>query len=348
MVARKLVSTMVQHSTHNQALYRLRLRASSFFSTIEPILERYHIPPDFKYLPLVESALRSTAVSPKGAAGYWQFMPQTARELGLTVRPGRDDRQNLLKSTDAACRYLRDLHNQLGSWTLAAAAYNIGINRLLYHIRRQQEADYYYLKLNPETARYLYRIVAFKELFTNYRSYDEIISPAAMATLSIPLPGGELENEYEVLIPEILVESVEAAAGDGAVEVKNLPTTTRQKLTDIQSEEISTMVRTGVKATLVEASGLEAGQVWVFKLSRGTDVRGAALDEGDLLYAVIENIDARRNKLFLRVEKAYSVQRRNVLPAFLSAIDASTGQSGIPLPDLEEVRAGWVLTLKPL
>ncbi|WP_266364257.1 lytic transglycosylase domain-containing protein [Tellurirhabdus rosea] len=347
-VARRLVSTLTEHATYNRSLYRLRLRASVFFREIEPILNRYQIPSDFKYLPLVESALRSGAVSPKGAVGYWQLMPATARELGLSVRTGHDERRNLIKSTDAACRYLRHLYGRLGSWTLVAAAYNAGIGNLLRNIHRQQEVDYYYLKLNPETGRYLYRIVAFKELFTNYRNYEGIIPALALATLSTPLPGNEFENTDDVLIPEQYLEVVEQSAEPGVIEVKNLPQATRQEWAEVHNEAVADIMRNGVKARLVESAGLQPGQMWVFSLTRSTTVGGLTLDEGDLLYAMVETVDVSRNKLFFRVEKAYSRRDKLVVPALLSAVNAATGQTGIPLPDLDEVRAGWTVTLKPL
>ena len=88
-VARRLVSALAHNTAQNQAIYRMRQRAAVFFPIIEPILLKHNIPLDFKYLPLVESALTGMAVSPKGAVGYWQFMPATARELGLIIEPGR-------------------------------------------------------------------------------------------------------------------------------------------------------------------------------------------------------------------------------------------------------------------
>ena len=170
--------------------------------------------------PLVESALQGLAISPKGAAGYWQFMPATARELGLSVGHGIDERQHLIKSTNAACRYLRYLYNRLGSWTLAAAAYNNGIGALLSNIRRQQQRDYYYLRLNAETGKYLYRILAFKELFANYRSYKSLISDQMMASLNEPLSDLSADDTDEVLIPEGILneatrEAINAPIKDG-------------------------------------------------------------------------------------------------------------------------------------
>jgi len=347
-VARRLVTTLVRHAEESRVLYRLRYRASTFFPAIEPILHQYGIPADFKYLPLVESSLRSRAVSPRGAAGYWQLMPATARELGLSVRPGRDERTDLRKSTDAACRYLRYLHNQLGSWTLVAAAYNIGIGNLLRHIRRQDESDYYALRLNTETGYYLYRIIAFKELFTNSRSYGDLISPRAMLALNDPLPG-EVESDpvEEPLLADAVADEIIRTTGTGTLSVRNLPKSTQEKLAEVHNEQLASLLRGGVQAQLVQSAGLERGQTWVFRLLR--DTGGAlALKEGDLLYAVVEATDLRQNKFYLRVERAYSVDEKTLRPALLMAIDVSTGRSGIPIPDLNALEAGWVLTWKSL
>ncbi|QEC52305.1 transglycosylase-like protein with SLT domain [Anseongella ginsenosidimutans] len=142
-------------------------------SVIDRILEKHKIPEDFRYLPVIESRL-SRATSHKGAGGYWQFMPATARALGLVVNDEVDERNDLVKSTIAACKYLKTLYRELGSWTLAAAAYNIGQGKLQKELRRQDTGSYYFLDLNAETERYLYRLVAMKELLNNPSRYREV------------------------------------------------------------------------------------------------------------------------------------------------------------------------------
>ncbi|RRB01264.1 lytic transglycosylase domain-containing protein [Larkinella rosea] len=348
-VARRLVKLLAAHATPNRSLSRLRIRAAGFFPAIEPILESYQIPPDFKFLPLVESALQSRAVSPKGAVGYWQLMPATARELGLVIQAGNDERRDLQKSTDAACRYLRYLHNQLGSWTLVAAAYNMGIGNLLKNIRRQRESDYYYLDLNPETNHYLYRIVAFKELLTNYRAYDNLISAEAIAYLSNPLPGEEGDDPESALVS---VEDLDAVigheGGNTRLTLPNLAAAARQKLDELHLASLSALIHSGLRAKLVEAGSVQPGQVWVFNLTSGRDVGNLRFDEGDLLYAVIESVDSRNGKMYLRAQKIWSLQSRTLVPLAMTAVDVSTGQSGIPLPDLDALKAGWILTWKAL
>ncbi len=345
-VARRLVRALVSNTNENRALYLIRRRAAVFFPIIEPILIRHHIPLDFKYLPLVESALKGMAVSPKGAVGYWQFMPATARELGLSIKPGNDERKNLIKSTNAACRYLRWLHTRLGSWTLAAAAYNNGIGALLSNIRRQQQHDYYYLRLNAETGKYLYRILAFKELFSNSGAYQHLIPERMMAYLSEPLSPDAEPDEGEVLLPEVVLdEATQVAVSTTAGEVLH-PTPDRPE--DIPLPNAADVFREGIKARLTEAGDVQRGKIWVFHLTRNGMADGKAVDEGDILYAVVEDIDAKTGKVYLRADKLYSTSEKYTYNLSLSAIDASTGRIGIKLPDVKQVKEGWILTWKTL
>lgn len=346
VVARRLVSALASRSVQSRSFYRIRQRAAAFFPIIEPILQRYHIPLDFKYLPLVESALQGSAVSSKGAVGYWQFMPATARELGLITRPGYDERQNLIKSTHAACRYLNYLHNRLGSWTLAAAAYNNGIGALLVNIRRQQQRNYYYLRLNAETGKYLYRILAFKELFSNYQYYQNIIPNRMLASLSEPLTPESEQESNEVLLPETTVADATRSAVETPVQDDELAS--RGQPTDIPLPNAADVFQGGIKTKLTESAGGERGQVWIFHLTRSGMADGKEVDEGDILYAVVEDVDLKNNKLYLRADKLYSASEKHTYNLTLAAVDASTGRIGISLTDIDQVKAGWIVTWKAL
>ncbi len=145
-------------------------RANKFFPIIEPLLEKYGLPDDFKYLCVAESALINIPSS-KGAAGYWHFMPATGREYGLEVNKNVDERYNLEKSTRVAAEYLKRAKRKLGSWTLAAAAYNAGNGRISQRLKQQQVDSYYDLLLNSETGRYVFRILALKEVLSNPKKY---------------------------------------------------------------------------------------------------------------------------------------------------------------------------------
>lgn len=145
-------------------------RAKKYFPIIEPILKKHNIPDDFKYLAVIESGL-TNAVSPAGARGVWQIMPATARENGLEVNDNVDERYNIEKSTEVACKYLLKSKEKLGSWTLAAAAYNAGDAGVSRRLEEQNVSDYYDLLLGEETGRYLFRIVALKEILNHPATY---------------------------------------------------------------------------------------------------------------------------------------------------------------------------------
>lgn len=164
---------------HASDLSNLRQRADAFFPIIEPILEKYDIPDDFRYIPLAESALQPKAVSRAGAAGYWQLMPGTARSLGLKVSGRIDERFNIHKATEAACRYLRSLYTQLGSWSLVAAAYNAGPGFLKNQLKRHAHRDYYRMNLPRETRYYLYRVLLYKEVLSRPDDYSSFLLPAS-------------------------------------------------------------------------------------------------------------------------------------------------------------------------
>lgn len=145
-------------------------RASKYFPIIEPILEKNGVPEDFKYLAVIESGL-TNAVSPAGARGVWQIMKATGRENGLEINTNVDERYHLEMATEVACKYLKKAKEQLGSWTLAAAAYNAGNAGISKRLREQGVTEYYDLLLGEETGRYLFRIVALKEILNHPKTY---------------------------------------------------------------------------------------------------------------------------------------------------------------------------------
>lgn len=149
-------------------------RANRMFPVMEPILKKYGIPDDFKYLAVIESKLEN-AVSPAGARGVWQFMPATAKEYGMEVNDIIDERYHLEKATEAACKYLLDAKKRFGSWTMAAASYNGGMAGMARQMERQKGTDYYDLLFVEETSRYVFRILALKEIMQNPQKYGYTI-----------------------------------------------------------------------------------------------------------------------------------------------------------------------------
>jgi len=146
-------------------------RAKKYFPIIEPILKKNGIPDDFKYLAVIESGLIQTAKSPAGASGMWQIMAATGRENGLEVNSNVDERYNIEKATEVACDYLKKAKANLGSWTKAAAAYNAGNAGVSRRLKEQDVTGYYDLLLGEETGRYVFRIVALKEILSNPDKY---------------------------------------------------------------------------------------------------------------------------------------------------------------------------------
>jgi hypothetical protein len=145
-------------------------RAKKYFPIIEPILKGYGVPDDFKYLAVIESGL-TNAVSPAGARGVWQIMKVTGKENGLEINTNVDERYHLEKATEVACKYLLRAKNRLGTWTLAAAAYNAGNAGVARRLKEQGVSNYYDLLLGEETGRYVFRIVALKEILSHPDRY---------------------------------------------------------------------------------------------------------------------------------------------------------------------------------
>lgn len=150
---------------HSNTIMALKL-ANRYFGDIEKILAENGVPSDFKYLPLIESNFRND-VSPAGAVGFWQFVPATGKSYHLEINSEVDERYNIEKSTAAACAYLKKSKEQLGTWTLAAASYNLGLPGMNNRVRDQKTNNFYEMYFNPETSRYIFRMLAMKIIFSN-------------------------------------------------------------------------------------------------------------------------------------------------------------------------------------
>jgi hypothetical protein len=150
-------------------------RSHKYFPLIEKILKDNNVPDDFKYLAVAESGLQNIT-SPAGAKGFWQIMKKTGKELGLEINDEVDERYNLEKATEAACKYLKKAKEKYGSWTLAAASYNAGMNKISSALKQQKVNNYYDLLLNDETARYIPRIIAIKHILSNPKDYGFVFS----------------------------------------------------------------------------------------------------------------------------------------------------------------------------
>ncbi len=184
----------------------LMKRANKYFPIIEPILAKNGIPDDFKYLAVAESGL-TNVVSPAGATGFWQIMRETGREYGLEINSNVDERYHLEKSTQVACDYLNKWKQRYGSWTLTAAAYNAGPGGINKYMKIQKVDNYYDLLLGQETGRYVFRIMAIKEILSNPEKYgfhldkEDMYNAAPSFTVEIDEPVAsfaDFAKEYEI------------------------------------------------------------------------------------------------------------------------------------------------------
>lgn len=160
---------------HSNTLLMFK-RSHRWFPVIEPILAANGVPDDFKYLAVIESGL-TNAVSPAGATGFWQFLKTTGQSYGLEINDEVDERYHVVKSTEAACKYLNDAYAKFGDWALVAASYNMGMGGVNKQLNRQKVSRYWDLLLNEETSRYVYRILAIKEILNNGSDYGFVVRP---------------------------------------------------------------------------------------------------------------------------------------------------------------------------
>jgi membrane-bound lytic murein transglycosylase D len=168
---REVIITAYRHSSTIMIIKR----APRYFPVIEKILKEYNIPDDFKYLAVAESDL-SNLVSPAGATGFWQIMAETGKEEGMEINTEVDERYNIERSTRFACVYFLKSYAKYGNWTLAAASYNGGRNGIDDQIEIQHEKNYYDLLLTEETARYIFRVAAYKLIISDPMAYGFDIS----------------------------------------------------------------------------------------------------------------------------------------------------------------------------
>ena len=167
-------------------------RSNKYFPTIERILKEEGVPDDFKYLAVIESGLENVN-SPVGAKGFWQIMKTTGREMGLEVNSNVDERYHIENATRVACTYLKKAKKKLGSWTLAAASYNRGISGINRLLEKQQAETYYDLLLNSETRRYVFRILAMKEILSKPAHYGFVFEAQDLYT-EIPVYTVEVDT----------------------------------------------------------------------------------------------------------------------------------------------------------
>ena len=191
-------------------------RSSRYLTIIEKMLKEHDMPEDLKYVAIIESALRPHAGSHKGAVGFWQFTEATGLNYGLVINSEKDQRRNIFYSTQAAIAYFKELYDLLGSWTLSAAAYNMGEQGLLSEILAQKTENYYHLYLPLETQRYVFRIIAAKMILSEPGTYGFRYT---QEDLYPPLQFDQLKLDC---FQETPISLIAQAANTGFKEIKDL------------------------------------------------------------------------------------------------------------------------------
>ena len=171
---RELMAFTYMHAT---TLITIK-RANRYFPVVDPILKANGIPEDFKYLMTIESSLNIRALSASNAAGFWQLLPETAQQFGLEVNDNVDERYNIEKATVAACDYFKQAYRKYGDWVTVAASYNAGQGRISTELEKQMESHAFDLWLNEETSRYIFRLLAIKEVFESPIRFGFVLKAA--------------------------------------------------------------------------------------------------------------------------------------------------------------------------
>lgn len=179
--------------THGNTMLMIK-RANKYFPILAPILKKNGIPEDLLYLACVESVLNIRAYSPAKAAGLWQFIASTGKQYGLEINDYVDERYNIEKATEAACRYLKKAYNEYGNWESVASSYNGGRARITKELASQQVTSSYDLYLVDETTRYMFRILATKIIMENPQKYGfrlqshQLYQPIEYDTVTVNTP----------------------------------------------------------------------------------------------------------------------------------------------------------------
>jgi membrane-bound lytic murein transglycosylase D len=360
----RILNRQAAQPSHLTALKR---RASVVFPLIDPIIARYGIPKDFRFLPLLESAAINSAVSRRGAAGFWQIMPETGRLLGLRVGKGLDERYDLMKATHAACKYIKQLYTQLGSWMLVAAAYNAGPTYVQNMRRRFPDQHPMAMPYRAtETQVYVYQAMAIKELLTHPADYRQYFSERTVAELSDekstmsaqdrqaimasyqtersettdnPL----VENQLSASLADVLTEEIMLITDVDLdeEEVAGAPTV-------VVSTEVNTPVAPRIMTRRLGEETLTEGQLVLFEVVQPSEINGQRVSVGDLLYANVDMIEPTSGRVFLHTERLVTAQSQTTVSLRLVAVE-KTKQPGVKLPASYEVAAnGWRLAWEQL
>ncbi len=366
------VSQRWQRTLNRQAnlaaqLALLKRRSSVVFPIIEPILEKYGLPQDFKYLPLIESGVSARAISPKGAAGFWQIMPGTARLLGLSIGRRHDERFDLRKSTDAAARYIKSLYDEVGSWMLAALAYNAGPGYIKGVRNRNPHQHALALPLKGETKAYLYQTLALKELLTRPQAYRDYLSVSALALLSEGTISvseserlailGSFDGEdadsaatFALTMPTdelvLLTEDDDEPEAGGVAEADSMQTISLAGETAIVPGDVLYPTSDRIHTRCLTKGQLVEGQTYTFVITQAGRFNGQNLQAGDLFYAHVDRLVPELDRVFLRADRIVLNQTQQTIALDWRAADLPQ-QPGTSLPAYGQISDNWQLTWEP-
>jgi membrane-bound lytic murein transglycosylase D len=338
---------------------RLKQRGAVVFPVIEPMLERYAIPKDFKYIPLIESVLHPYPSFYGDAAGFWQLTPQQGKRLGLMVAGrGKDQRYDLRKSTVAVCEYLWQLHRELGSWVLVAAAYHNGPQGIRQVRDEQKYPSPFSVAYHPETRSALYQAIVLKELFTHPTAYANRVDDTARQAINARQPD-LTASEQQVIMASLTTqpeptqpEPTPEPAQKADIVVLTEEATAPAKTAKLRQTPTPEMVATIAPTLLVESRGvtgntLAEGQLVLFEVVRSQTINGLAVSVGDLIYAHIETVDAATGRVFLRADRLLLAQTQATIKLNMVAVEKSK-QPGVPIPARNQIGAGWRLSWESL
>ena len=311
-VANKLMAT-IRKQVPVATLATLRRKAKIYFPYISARLKAYGLPDDLKYIPIVECGFRNL-VSGAGARGFWQIMPDVAKNMGMVVTPTYDERDYPVKATEVACKLMRDNYKNcrslLGveSWVLATAAYNFGIGNIRNAVRKQGQSNYFKMQLNDETAAYVYKLIAVKELFERPERYMRGFNT------NIFSEGSGDENEDVNTLAQGPAKSEESLPELGAIEVvKEEAPAIQTKIVYVAAQlvvEDGKKFRDGGMVKVLLKSDLQLPTAYTGKgmtlLGKGWIIDGRVLV--DLGYDEVEVLDTRRTKGITREEADHNGQ----------------------------------------
>jgi membrane-bound lytic murein transglycosylase D len=370
-VTQRWLRTLSRQAAQGSHLTTLKRRASVVFPIIEPILAKHGLPKDFKFLPLLESAVVARAISPKGAGGFWQIMPGTARLLGLLVGGRRDERFELRKSTEAACRYIKSLYKALGSWMLTAAAYNAGPNYVQKILNRNPGKHPLDLPFKGETKAYVYQTMALKELLTRPQAYRDYLTASTLTVLSEGTPSvseaerlailSSFENE-DMATDSMLVLGSSSTSND---EMLLLTEADDEPDSDITPDADSTLTISMETETAIvpgdalyptsdrletrclTTGPLTEGQLCTFIVTKIGRLNGQPVLAGDLIYAHVDRVIPEIGRVFLRTDRLVSAQTQQSVDLNWRAADLPR-QPGAALPAYNQFSPDWRLTWEPV